>query len=182
MTNPEVRRVYLGLGSNLGNRLGNLQAALRHLAAEIDIDGVSALYESAPVGEPDQQPYFNAACTGLTTAAPDDLLRLAKAIEWALGRRPGRRWSSRPLDIDLLAIEGIALDTESLTIPHPRIAERAFVLLPLAELDPALRLPGGPTARVAAKAITQDGPRRIAGSEWPDLTYVGPPGPRPTTA
>lgn len=181
MSSEVARRVSLALGSNLGNRLANLQAALRHLSASVEIDGVSALYESEAVGEPDQQPYFNAVSTGLTALLPGDLLTLAKSIEWTMGRRPGRRWSSRPLDIDILVIEGVTLDTDVLTIPHPRIEERAFVLLPLAELHPDLLLSSGKTAQIAAQQFGQGDMRRIARADWPALSYVGKPGSRPVT-
>ena len=177
------RRCVLALGSNLGNRLGNLQEALRRLAPVLRIDAVSALYESEPVGPSGQPPYFNAACAGDTAVEPEELLRIAKGIEWALGRRPGPRWGPRPADIDLLLIEGITRDTPSLTIPHPRISERSFVLMPLADILPDLVLPGGTrTVSELAVAAGTEGLRRIAEADWPGATYVGAPGMRPVVA
>jgi 2-amino-4-hydroxy-6-hydroxymethyldihydropteridine diphosphokinase len=176
------RRCVLALGSNLGNRLGNLQNALRRLSPAVRIDRVSALYESEPVGPPGQPPYFNAVCAGDTAVEPEELLRIAKAIEWALGRRPGPRWGPRPADIDLLLIEGVTRDTPLLTIPHPRIKERSFVLTPLADILPDLVLPGGTrTVSELAAAAGTEGVRRIAESDWPAATYVGVPGRRPVT-
>jgi 2-amino-4-hydroxy-6-hydroxymethyldihydropteridine diphosphokinase len=174
------RRCVLAVGSNLGNRLANLQDALRRMAPIVRIDRVSALYESDPMGPPGQPSYFNAVCSGLTTHEPDELLRDAKAIEWALGRRPGPRWGPRPLDIDLLLIDGVTRNTPLLTIPHPRIAERSFVLTPLADILPDLALANtGRTVADLAAAAGTEGLRRIAGPEWPELLYVGVAGSRP---
>ena len=176
-------RAVLALGSNLGNRLGNLQGVLRRLRPAVSVDLVSALYESDPAGPAGQPPYFNAACAGHTSLAPEDLLRTVKAIEWALGRRPGPRWGPRPADIDILLLDGIALDTPMLTIPHPQLEERAFVLMPLAEILPDLVLPAsGVVAAEAARRLGSEGLRRLAGSDWPSLVYAGTPGMRPVYA
>ena len=169
----------LALGSNLGNRLANLQDLLRRLAPEVAIERVSPLYESDPVGPEGQPPYFNATCLGHTELAPLELLAHVKQIEWALGRRPGPRWGPRPADIDILLLDYITLDTERLTIPHPRMEDRAFVLRPLADLRPGLRLPSGRTAREAAKLVGTTGLRRLAGRDWPQVRSVGVPGARP---
>ena len=175
----EVRRCILALGANLGNRLANLQDALRRLAPAVTVDRVSSLYESAPVGPAGQPPYYNAACAGLTRLEPVDLLHAVQAIEWAMGRRSGPRWGPRPLDIDILFMEGVTLDTPKLTIPHPRLRERAFVLYPLADVAPGLILVDGHTATAAREAIDATGIVQIAGPEWPRLGSVAPPGVRP---
>jgi 2-amino-4-hydroxy-6-hydroxymethyldihydropteridine diphosphokinase len=177
-----ARRCYLGLGSNLGNRPANLRDALRRLGSAVQVDGVSALYESEPVGPSDQAPYLNAACTGVTSIEPLDLLDEVKRVEWAMGRRPGPRWGPRPLDIDILMIEGVAVTMGGLEIPHPRMAERPFVLRPLADLDPSLLLPDGRTAGAAADRLSDTGLRRIAGQDWPSRLTVMPPAMRPAIA
>lgn len=178
---PVRRRCFLALGSNLGNRLGNLQDAVRQLRAGVEIDAVSPLYESAPVGPDGQPPYYNAVCAGLTDRDPTVLLQLAKSIEWALGRRPGPRWGPRPIDVDLVLVDGVTIDTPALTVPHPRLTERAFVLRPLAEIVPDLRLPGGgDSVAGAAGRLDESGLRRIAGPEWLNAVSVAPAGQRPT--
>jgi len=134
--------IYLGLGSNLGDREKNLRAALHSLeAAGVQVITLSPIYETAPVGYPDQPDFLNAVCRARTALAPHDLLRAIKAIETALGRRPSFRNAPRPIDIDILFYDDLILDTPDLTIPHPRLAERAFVLVPLADIAPELRHP-----------------------------------------
>lgn len=169
------RRCLLGLGSNLGNRLANLQDALRRLKPDVRVDAVSSLYESEAVGPEGQPPYLNAVAVGFTALEPHPLLRRIKRVEWGLGRRPGPRWGPRPADIDILFIDGITLDAPDLTIPHLRITERPFVLLPLAEVAPDQRLTSGLTSRQAAAGSDQTGLRRVAGPEWRDAVTVFPP-------
>ena len=175
-------RCYLALGSNLGNRLANLQDALRFLAPVVEVDAVSSLYESDPVGPGGVVPYFNAVCAGVINADPITLLDYVKQVELRLGRRPGPRWGPRPADMDLLLIDGVALNTPDLVIPHPRIAERPFVLRPLAEIAPDMPLPDGRSVRTAAEAAPEDGLRRIAGPEWVRAASVLPPAMRPAIA
>jgi 2-amino-4-hydroxy-6-hydroxymethyldihydropteridine diphosphokinase len=165
----------LGLGSNLGNRLANLQDALRRLEPDVRIDVVSSLYESEAVGPEGQPPYLNAVALGLTVLEPYPLLQRIKRVEWGLGRRPGPRWGPRPADIDILFIDGITLDAVDLTIPHVRVAERPFVLLPLAELAPDLLLATSESSRQAAARADQSGLRRVSGPEWRDAVSVFPP-------
>jgi len=129
-------RVVLALGSNLGDRLGNLRAALGQLeTAGVAVSAVSSAWETAPVpaGQP---PFLNAALVAETDLAPEALLDLAKAVERALGRRPSRRWGPRTIDVDILFHGDGSFRSERLTIPHPLIAERSFVLAPLAEVLP----------------------------------------------
>jgi 2-amino-4-hydroxy-6-hydroxymethyldihydropteridine diphosphokinase len=168
----EERRCLLGLGSNLGNRLANLQDALRRLEPDVRIMTVSSLYESEAVGPVGQPPYLNAVVLGMTTLEPHPLLRRIKHIEWGLGRRPGPRWGPRPVDIDILFVEDITLDSPDLTIPHIAIEDRAFVLIPLAEITPDLLLSSGWTSRQVAASTDQSGLRHVAGPGWRDAVSV----------
>lgn len=146
-----VEPVYLGLGSNLGDRHAHLASALASLRAHPAVHGlrVSAIYESEPWGDAEQPRYYNAVACLHTTLAPLVLLDLLLSIEAAHGRvrARDRRNGPRTLDLDLLAYGERVLDLPRLTLPHPRLAERAFVLLPLHELAPQLVLPTlGPIA------------------------------------
>jgi len=137
----------LSLGSNLGDRAAHLAAALDMLAAEFRIVAVSAIYETAPVGVTDQPAFLNIVALVDSNDA-DALLDAAHRAEEARGRLRGRRWGPRTLDVDVVNIDGVRSDEPRLTLPHPRAHERAFVLLPWAELDPDAELPGH--GRVAA--------------------------------
>jgi 2-amino-4-hydroxy-6-hydroxymethyldihydropteridine diphosphokinase len=129
-----MTHVVLALGANLGDRAANLREAVARLeAAGVRVLERSSIWETPPVPA-DQPEYLNAAVVAETTLAPLDLLRTLKTIERDLGRRPGRRWGPRPIDIDILFYGDESIDEPDLTIPHPRIAERAFVLAPLAEI------------------------------------------------
>ena len=129
-----MTRVYIALGSNLGDRLGNLRAAADRLEeAGIAIQERSSVWETAPVPA-DQPAFLNAAVAAETTLAPLELLAALKAIEHALGRRPERHWGPRPIDLDIICYGDEELDTPTLTIPHRLAAERSFVLAPLADV------------------------------------------------
>jgi 2-amino-4-hydroxy-6-hydroxymethyldihydropteridine diphosphokinase len=130
----------LGLGSNLGDRLGFFRAAARSLRAHGQIVGASALYESAAVG-PEQPDYLNAALRFRTTLTPLALLEQQLAIEHANGRVRRERWGPRTLDLDLLWIAGRAVDEPGLVVPHPELLNRAFALLPLLDVVPDARDP-----------------------------------------
>jgi 2-amino-4-hydroxy-6-hydroxymethyldihydropteridine diphosphokinase len=131
--------VYLGLGTNVGDRLAQLRAALSALAPE----KCSSVYETEPWGVIDQARFLNLCCRISTPLAPEALHAVMKSLEQELGRQPGgQRWGPRLIDIDLLCYDNLTLQTERLTIPQPRIQDRAFVLKPLAELAPSLRIPG----------------------------------------
>jgi len=136
--------VYLGLGSNLGRRRENLEAALAALASRpgTRVLAVSPLIETEPVGgPPGQGPYLNGAARVETDLAPEALLAELQAIERALGRREGPRWGPRPVDLDILLYGDTVLETPALTVPHPRLRERRFVLAPLAAIAPDARDP-----------------------------------------
>ena len=137
---------YLGLGSNVGDREEHLRAAIRLLREHgVEVEAVSSLYETEPVGEVlDQPDFLNAAVRIRTDAEPEELLDLCKAIEVEQGRMlAGPRHGPRPLDLDLLLLGEIELETERLNLPHPEVTSRRFVLVPLLELDPELALPDG---------------------------------------
>ena len=128
--------VHLGLGANLGDRLANLKSSLDRLAGhpEIGIVHVSPVYETVPVGGPEQPCFLNAAAAIETSLAISDLLGATRAIERDLGRTETVRWGPRILDIDILLSRDMIIETDSLTVPHPRMHERAFVLVPLADI------------------------------------------------
>ena len=154
--------VVLALGSNLGDRLGNLRAAVTLLAdAGLRVTARSAIWETAPLpaGQPD---FLNAAAAAETRLEPEQLLVVAKGIERALGRRPGARWGPRPIDIDILFFGDRRISLEALEIPHPRIAERAFVLAPLAEVYPGGLPVLGATAAELLAPLDRAGLRRTA--------------------
>ncbi|MBI2871965.1 MAG: 2-amino-4-hydroxy-6-hydroxymethyldihydropteridine diphosphokinase [Chloroflexi bacterium] len=126
--------VYMALGSNLGNREENLGLALGLLAEGVRIDACSAIYETEPWGYMAQPRFLNLVCRGVTDLSPEDLLRLAKGIEERVGRRPGPRWGARAIDVDILLYGDQQVLLPDLTVPHPRLAERPFVLVPLVEV------------------------------------------------
>lgn len=141
--------MWLGLGSNLGDRADALRWAIGRLVDEgVEVQAVSSLYATAPQGVEDQPEFLNAACRVATHLDPPGMLALAKRLEAEAGRVDGPRWGPRPLDIDLLAWDGGAWDAPELVVPHERLHERRFALQPLVEVDPDLVLPSG--ARIAA--------------------------------
>ena len=138
---------YLCLGSNLGEREESLCQALKLLSLKVNLEKVSSVYETEPVpilNRDKEQPLFlNLACRITTELPPEGLLHLAKDIETRMGRVPsGRINSPRPIDIDILLYDSTIVETQHLTVPHPRLKERAFVLIPLAEIAPHLVYPG----------------------------------------
>ena len=140
------RTGYLGLGSNVGEREEHLRAALRLLVEHgVEVEAVSSLYVTEPVGEMVDQPDFlNAAARIRTELEPEELLDVCKAIEAERGRMfGGPRHGPRPLDLDLLLLGELEVEGERLRLPHPEVTSRRFVLAPLLELDPDLALPDG---------------------------------------
>lgn len=132
---------YLGLGSNLEDREMNLSQALLLIAPKVIVKKVSSVYETRPVGYEEQPMFLNMVCQVATSLDPGELLRLVKDIEARMGRKTSFRNSPRIIDIDILFYNARVIKTEELTIPHPRVAERAFVLIPLSEIAPGLTHP-----------------------------------------
>ena len=157
--------VYLGLGSNLGNRQDNLDKALDLLLQRLRVDKISSVYETEPVGNVNQPRFLNLVCQAYTRLAPMELLSLAKGIESKLGRTFSKSNAPRPIDIDILFYGEQVMETPELIIPHPRLSERAFVLIPLAEIVPELVHP------VSGKTI-KELKREVSGVqgvfEWKD--------------
>jgi 2-amino-4-hydroxy-6-hydroxymethyldihydropteridine diphosphokinase len=137
-------RAFLGLGSNLGDRLANLQQAVDRLARTegIRVVRASRVYETDPVGPP-QPDYLNAVVEVATVLRPRSLLEACLGVEAAMGRVRAERWGPRIVDLDVLTYGDEQIDDPGLTIPHPRMLDRAFVLVPLLELEPDPRLPDG---------------------------------------
>lgn len=129
-------RAAIGLGSNLGDKRANLRAAIRALARAGDVIAASRFYAAKPWGKTDQPDFCNAAVLLETPLTPRELLSTLKDIEGTLGRTPGERWGPRVIDLDILTYEDLRVDEPELQIPHARLYERAFALVPLAELDP----------------------------------------------
>jgi 2-amino-4-hydroxy-6-hydroxymethyldihydropteridine diphosphokinase len=137
----KVSTVYIGLGSNLGDRVANLREAVQRLSALVKIEKASQLYVAAPLGYIRDDAFVNAVIQAKTTLKPMELLEMMQAIEVAMGRRPGVHYGPRPIDLDILFFDAIQIETRKLSIPHPRIPQRAFVLRPLAEIAPNLMHP-----------------------------------------
>jgi 2-amino-4-hydroxy-6-hydroxymethyldihydropteridine diphosphokinase len=142
METEQAATIYLALGSNLGDRRAHLAEAVARLGEQLVVEALSSLYETEPAYVEDQPRFLNAALRGRTTLDPEALLGFAKRVESELGRVAGQRFGPRVVDIDLLLYDQLVLDTPTLTLPHPRMAERRFVLAPLAELAPQLIPPG----------------------------------------
>ena len=130
--------VYLGLGSNMGNRGANLDRALEFLSQRVSVEKVSSVYETEPIGNVEQPRFLNLVCQVFSRLAPMELLILAKGIESKLGRAFGRVNAPRPIDIDILFYGDQVVETPELVIPHPKLVRRAFVLVPLVEIAPDL--------------------------------------------
>lgn len=132
----DTHPVYIAFGTNLGERLDNLGVALHALKPVVRMQALSPVYETPPWGVTEQPAFLNMVGRGLTELAPLDLLRFLKDLEMQLGRQPGVRYGPRLIDLDILFYDDWVVNELGLTIPHPRIAERAFVLVPLAALAP----------------------------------------------
>lgn len=146
---------YLGLGSNLGNREANIDTALKYVSQRMRMGKISSIYDTEPLGNINQPRFLNIACQVFTHLSPTGLLALAKGIEGKMGRR-GKSGQPRIIDIDILFYGETVLDTPDLTIPHPRIAERSFVLVPMTEIAPDLVHPvTGKTIKEMNKAIKE---------------------------
>jgi 2-amino-4-hydroxy-6-hydroxymethyldihydropteridine diphosphokinase len=136
-----THQIYLSLGSNLGNRIKNLQNAISNLPPLVSIIIQSPVYKTAPWGYSDQPDFLNQCLKANTTLEPQDLLTYLKEIEVKMGRRETFRFGPRLIDIDILFYDDLILESSTLTIPHPRIGERAFIIIPLADIAPQLYHP-----------------------------------------
>ena len=164
--------VYLSLGGNMGNRAANLAQAIEQIeAGGVSITRLSSVYETEPVGLRDQPWFLNLVCTGETSLSPIDLLDMLQAIETEMGRVITVRWGPRPIDVDILLYGDLILDSRRLTIPHRRMAERTFVLVPLAEIAADAWHPGlKATARELLSRIEPVSGVKCWGELTPPLT------------
>ena len=155
--------VYLGLGSNLGDRRSNLLKALQLLGERITLERLSSLYETRPVGYEEQPLFLNAVCRAAAEIGPFQLLSIIKGIEVALGRAPSFANAPRPIDVDILFYGDLIIESPQLVVPHPRLEERAFVLIPLAEIGPDLVHPtsGRSISDLASGVRGREGVRKI---------------------
>jgi len=160
---------WIGMGANVGDRLGNFRTALAELESldATRVARVSSVYDTAPWGVTEQERFLNAVIELETEMAPRDLLAALLRIEERCGRVRYERWGPRTLDLDILLYDDVVIDEEELIVPHPRLAQRAFALVPLAELEPTLGVPGlGATVAALLEQL---------GDEALDVKRVGPP-------
>ena len=166
---PELHSATLGLGGNIGDAAGSIARALTLLDRRDDCDvvAVSRLYRTPPWGKTDQAWFFNACAMLSTTLSPEALLDACLSIEREMKRERLERWGPRTIDIDILLFGGLTIDEPGLQVPHPRMKERAFVLLPLAEIAPELEI-GGTRLSELLSAVDSSGVERIAdaGDRW----------------
>lgn len=145
-------KVVIALGANLGEPRAQVARAIEEIKKHLNVITVSSLYETAPFGVPDSQPnYINAVLIGETDKKPMDLMNALLEVENSLGRTRSFQNAARLIDIDIIDLGGLFMESESLTLPHPRAHERRFVLEPWLEIDPSAHLPGrGPVSELLA--------------------------------
>jgi 2-amino-4-hydroxy-6-hydroxymethyldihydropteridine diphosphokinase len=165
---PAVVDVYLGLGSNLGDREQNVARAIDLLSHRVKVVEISSHYVTEPVHHSDQPLFLNTVCRVRTSLAPEDLLGLAKRIEASMGRKPSFVNGPRPIDIDILFYGDKVVNIPRLVIPHPRVQERAFVLVPLVEIAPNLVHPvsGQTVTQMVSRLKNLKGVRKWTGEAW----------------
>ncbi|MDY6826289.1 MAG: 2-amino-4-hydroxy-6-hydroxymethyldihydropteridine diphosphokinase [Bacillota bacterium] len=166
----KINIAYIGLGSNIGSRLTNLRQSLTLLARipSIRIKTVSPIYETEPVGGPVQGYYLNACASLLTTLPPETLMEAMLDVENRIGRIRIERWGPRTIDLDMLVYENMVMNTARLALPHPRLGERCFVLIPLSDIAPNLAIPGqGKTVReLLSKCPSEEEVRYYLSANW----------------
>jgi 2-amino-4-hydroxy-6-hydroxymethyldihydropteridine diphosphokinase len=166
-----VTIAYLGLGSNIGDRISNLQDTLR-LIGELDearISKVSSVYETEPVGYIDQPSFLNCVIEIDTGLSPKELLKQTNEIEIKLKRTRSIRWGPRTIDIDILVFDETEVDEPDLEIPHPRICERAFVIEPLLELSPDIEIKGLGKLEECKKNVADQKIKKLAAADIGDI-------------
>lgn len=158
-------RVFISIGSNLGDRAANCREAVRRLSRYegVRVVNASSLYETEPWGVVDQGPFVNSAVEIETDSAPQALFDLLKEIEAGMGRTSGNRWGPRVIDLDIIFYGGLVIDEERLKVPHPSMEERAFVLVPLNEIAPGLVHPvlGKKVSELLEALPSTDGVRKL---------------------
>lgn len=149
---------YLSIGSNIGDRLNHLVESVRllHLHDGVEVLAVSSIYETAPVGYTDQADFLNVVVCVETAVAAQELLKICQQVEQELGRIRTIRWGPRTVDLDILLYSTDCFETEDLVVPHPRMHERAFVLIPLLEIAPTIAHPTAPEKLYSEEAAVQD--------------------------
>jgi len=165
-----IKLAYIGLGTNLGNRLINLKRSLELilLLPGIHLEACSNIYETKPVGGPEQGPFLNACISVKSKLAPVELLQAMLAIEHKMKRIRAARWGPRIIDLDLLVYEKTTVNTPVLQLPHPRLKERDFVLIPLSNIAPQLVIPGVNQTVEQILSSRKENPdvRLYCGQEW----------------
>ena len=168
-----MERVLLALGANIGDRLANLRAAVGGLADILQVEAVSPVYETAPMYDTDQGAYLNMVATGRTDLEPRPLLDALKALERRIGRVRSRRYGPRSIDLDIVFYADRIVREPGLDVPHPRVAERAFVLAPAADIAPEWRHPenGRTVVEMLGELGAPEGIERLQG--WPECPDRG---------
>lgn len=167
-------KVAIGFGSNLGDRAATVRACVRDVGIVGPVVSVSSLYRSAPVGGPEQDDYLNGVVVVETDLEPSVILAMSQGIEQRHGRVRKERWGARTLDLDLIVFEGASVDSKALTVPHPRAAERRFVLEPLSEVWPDADV-GGKTANAALAGVLDQDVSLVAKPGWQSVSEKGAP-------
>ena len=163
-----MTNVFLGIGGNLGDRRATMRRAVAEIRAVVEDVRVSSMYETAAWGVTDQPSFLNAVVRGSTELSPLELLDAMQAIENQLGRVRTQHWGPRTIDIDILLYGSDVIDEPRLKVPHPYMAQRGFVLRPLADLAAGLTLPDGSLVGELLTTIDQDDLRQIEGPGWAD--------------
>jgi 2-amino-4-hydroxy-6-hydroxymethyldihydropteridine diphosphokinase len=164
-----MAEVYVALGSNLGDPAARMGEAVGRLAHELTVERVSSLYRTEPVGFQSQPDFLNAVVSARTDRSPKEMLEALVAIEAAMGRRRVLPGGPRTIDLDLLVVGDLVMRTPELVLPHPRMLHRRFVMEPLAEIAPRLRVPGTveDVAELAARLPTAPRVERLHSDGWP---------------
>lgn len=165
-----MEKAYLALGSNIGSRLENIRSAVDMIGADIScrVEKKSSFYLTKPVGVEDQPDFVNAVVSVETSLTPRELLVFCKDIELKLGRTKTFRWGPRVIDIDVILYDDVTIEEDDFVIPHPRMMERSFVLVPLAEIEPGTILPGGITVEEAVEHLDRSGIEIMEEVDWVD--------------